>query len=144
MRAARSRLWVAISAATPDWRTSFKQLLEHALGGGRVEIAGRLVGKEQPGTVGDGAGDRHALLLAAGELRRAMVASARRGRASPSSSLARASASVWLKPENELRQHDVFQRREFRQEMVELIDEADLHAAHAGRSLSPAGRNRRR
>ena len=33
---------------------------------------------------------------------------------------------------DELRQHDVLERREFRQEMVELIDEADLRAAHAG------------
>ena len=58
--------------------------------------------------------------------------SARRGRASLSSSLARASARAARQPEDELRQHDVLERRELRQEMVELIDEANLHAAHAG------------
>ena len=36
----------------------------------RVEVAGRLVGEEQARRVDDGAGDRHALLLAAGKLRR--------------------------------------------------------------------------
>src|SRR6188508_2325951 len=36
------------------------------------------------------------------------------------------------KAKDELRQHDVLERREFRQEMVELVDEADLRAAHAG------------
>src|SRR5262245_22166579 len=34
--------------------------------------------------------------------------------------------------ENELRQHHILERRELRQEMMELIDEADLHAPHAG------------
>ncbi len=35
-------------------------------------------------------------------------------------------------PQDELRQGDVFECGEFRQEVVELIDEADLGAAHAG------------
>ena len=34
----------------------------------RVEVAGRLVGKQNGGVVGEGAGDRHALLLAARKL----------------------------------------------------------------------------
>ena len=39
---------------------------------------------------------------------------------------------VAAQPENELRQHHVLERRELRQQVMELIDETDLHAAHAG------------
>ena len=42
-----------------------------------VERAGRLVAEQHVGPLGDGARDRHALLLAAGELRREVVAAAR-------------------------------------------------------------------
>ena len=61
-------LWVAISAARPDARTSCAQRVEHVVGGARIEIAGRLVGQQQARRVGDRARDRDALLLAAGEL----------------------------------------------------------------------------
>ena len=70
MRAARSWLWVAISAASLDARTSRISPSKTMTGGVRIEVAGRLVGEQQARRVGDGAGDRHALLLAAGELRR--------------------------------------------------------------------------
>jgi hypothetical protein len=40
--------------------------LQHQLAGGVVEGAGRLVAQQQLGPLDDGAGDRHALLLAAG------------------------------------------------------------------------------
>ena len=46
MRAARSRLWVAISAARPVARTSAVSVAEDMVGGARVEIAGRLVGQQ--------------------------------------------------------------------------------------------------
>ena len=48
------------------------QRLEHMLGGVRVEIAGRLVGKQDARRIGDRARDRDPLLLAAGELGRPM------------------------------------------------------------------------
>src|SRR5439155_1346065 len=48
--------------------------LEHelldVLAGGRVEVAGRLVGEQEPGALGEGAHHCHALLLAPGELPR--------------------------------------------------------------------------
>ena len=64
---------MAISAATPvcwissssSWKTSAEVL--------RIEVAGRLVGQQQPGRVGERAGDRRALLLAARELRRPVI-----------------------------------------------------------------------
>ena len=47
-----------------------QKLVKDAAGGFRVEIAGRLVGEQHERSVGDGAGDGDALLLAAGQLGR--------------------------------------------------------------------------
>ena len=41
---------------------------KHVIGGFRIEVAGRLVGQQQRRVVDERAGNRHALLLAAGEL----------------------------------------------------------------------------
>src|SRR4029453_15006093 len=107
-----------------------QELLENALGGRRIEIAGRLVGEKHLGTVGHGAGNSDALLLAARELRRAMIPAL----------FETERAEQLLRPrlglvaahtENELRQDHILERRELGQEMMELIDEADLHAPHA-------------
>ena len=49
------------------------QQVEDFVGRRRVEVAGRLVGQDELGVVHQAAGDRHALLLAAGELRRPVV-----------------------------------------------------------------------
>jgi hypothetical protein len=46
---------------------------KHMVCGLGIEIAGRFVGQQQPWTVGDGPGDRHPLLLAAGEFGGAMI-----------------------------------------------------------------------
>ena len=46
MRAARSRLWVATSAARPLRATSAASVAEDMVGGLRIEIAGRLVGQQ--------------------------------------------------------------------------------------------------
>ena len=53
---------------------------ENMAGGFRIEIAGRLVGKQKPRAVGDRAGDRDALLLAAGQFGRPVALRARQGR----------------------------------------------------------------
>ncbi len=57
----------------PGLAHEVQELLEHVLGGLRVEVAGRLVGEKEPRPVGEGAGDGGALLLAAGKLRRTMI-----------------------------------------------------------------------
>ena len=52
------------------------ELLEHLedfLAGARIEVAGRLVGEEHPRPVDQRPGDGHALLFAAGKLRRLVV-----------------------------------------------------------------------
>ena len=127
-RRARSRLWVAISAARPVWRTRSSSVFEHALAGRVVEVAGRLVAEQDLGVVGERAGDRDALLLAAREPRRPVSGARReadllekRRRLFPRLPARRRG--------DHLRQHDVFERREFRQQVVKLVDEADFGAA---------------
>ena len=86
----------------------------------RIEIAGRLVGEKQQRSIGQRPGDRHPLLLAARQLRRPMVDAGveaetveqRRG------ALGR---RLLAGAGDQLRQDHILQRREFRQEMVELI-----------------------
>ena len=121
---ASSMLWVAIRAATPCERQSSCRSLEHRRRGRWIEVAGRLVGQRSAGLIGQGPGDGHPLLLAAGELRRLVVQAARpdpAGPAGPPPAPAPARGSC----RRSLRQGDVVQGREFRQQMVELIDEAD-------------------
>src|SRR6476619_1491719 len=96
----------------------------------RIKIAGRLVGEEQPRSVGDAAGDGHALLLASGQLRRTVfgpLAEAKGLQQLPGALLSFSPRE----PENELRHYHVLKRRELREKVMELIDEADLVAAHA-------------
>jgi hypothetical protein len=50
------------------------QRLEDIACGFRIEVAGRFVGEQQARRIGDGAGDCHALLLAAGQFAGAMRA----------------------------------------------------------------------
>ena len=61
--------------------------------GARVEVAGGLVGEDQRGRVDQRARDRHALLLAAGELRRLVVGALGEARRCASISSARARRS---------------------------------------------------
>ncbi len=133
-RRARSRLWVAISAARPVRRTRPTRVLEHAVAGGVVEIAGRLVGEQDLGVVGQCPDDRDPLLLAARQPCRAVLGARRqtdtgqqRRRLLPGPPAPDAG--------DHLRQHDVFERRKFRQQMMELIDETQLGAAQQGSVL---------
>ena len=64
MCAASSGLWVAISAARPVVPHPVEQELEDPRRGLGIEVAGRLVGEEQPRPVGERAGEGDALLLA--------------------------------------------------------------------------------
>jgi hypothetical protein len=67
--------------------------VEDAAGGGLVQVAGGFVGQQQPGIVDQRAGQRHALLLAAGKFAGPMVAAISRP-TSLSQFAATASASV--------------------------------------------------
>ncbi len=101
------------------------------LGRGRVEVAGRLVGQQQVAAWSPARG-------------RSRCAAARRPTAAPADDRAagrapscravprRAHSAAALRGAlDQLRHHDVLERRKFRQQLVELIDEAHLGAAHA-------------
>ena len=98
--------------------------VQHALAGRVIEVAGRLVAEQDLGVVGKRSGERDALLLASRKARRPVPGARRkadlieeRGRLFPRLSARHCG--------NHLRQHDIFERREFRQQMMELVDEAD-------------------
>ncbi len=74
MRAAMSMLWVATRAATPRAATRPRNSSNTALevAGSRLPVGSSASSRR--GAVDEGAGHRDALLLAAGELRRLVVA----------------------------------------------------------------------
>ena len=72
-RAATSASWVAVTCAKPNSLVQRVDQVEHALAGVGVEVAGRLVAEQQPRALGQRAGDRDALGLAARQLRRERV-----------------------------------------------------------------------
>ena len=66
--------WLTITVVQPCSRTSSAERRVDLVGGGGVELAGRLVGEEHARPVGERGAQRDALLLAAGELRGPPVA----------------------------------------------------------------------
>ncbi len=98
----------------------------------RIQIAGRLVGQKQARCIGDGAGNRHALLFATGKLRRAMRAAMADPHVVQQLTSARSFASLRGKPAIICGIMMFSMRREFRQQVVKLIDEADFAAADRG------------
>ena len=102
-----------------------------------IEVAGRLVAEQQRRVGDDGAGDADALLLAARELARVVVGAIGRGRRrrarSPRACLRSAAESlVSSSGSSTLRC-----RRQHRQQVVELEDEADVRRAPAGQLAPP-------
>ena len=102
--------------------------VDHARAGRGIEVAGRLVGEQQPRRAGEGARDRDALLLAAGELARVM----RQPLREPDTPevLARARRRIAIAADLQ-RQHHVLDRGEARQQLEGLEHEADHAPAQA-------------
>src|SRR6266536_3145955 len=98
----------------------------------RVQVAGRLVGEQQPGLVDEGSGDRNALLLTSGEARRQRSLPA--GEADGREELLRALELVEVGPVREERSHHVVADRQRRQQVEPLEYEAD---PPSGRSMAP-------
>ena len=99
--------------------------------GGGVEVAGGFVGKENCGAVDQGAGDGDALLFAAGEFG-GFVGTAG-GEAYIFQQRERGGGCIFRRSAGDQRgNHHVFEGGEFREEMVELEDEADAAAAEGG------------
>ena len=104
------------------------------LPGSGVELAGRLVGEEQGRPVGERAGDRHALLLAPGELRRAVALT--RPESHVLEQFPRSRAPLGARHLGlGHRQLDVLAGRECRHEIEALEDEPHVPQAKEGRLL---------
>ena len=117
-----------------------EEQIDDLLARGLVEIAGRLVGDEDGGIGCQRARERHALLLAAGELRRIMMQAI----AEPDRLQLLGCALVGIGIAGELERHgDVLQRRHGRDQMEGLEDDADLAAAEAGQRVLVEGIERR-
>ena len=95
---------------------------------GGVQVAGGLVGQDDFRIVDQRAGNGHALLLAAGELRGQVMRAI--GQADPIERRAR--FDLVGHAVEVLRQHDVLERRQVGDEMELLEDEADGFGAKAG------------
>ena len=106
---------------------------EHFAAGARVEVAGRLVGEEQRRAVDEAASDGHALLLAAGQLRRVVVhavaqADALQQGLGPLAGLAAGQVRRGVGQ----RHHDVVEGAGPAEQVEALKDEADLFVADHG------------
>src|SRR5436190_8567793 len=100
--------------------------VDDLVAGAGIEVAGRLVGEQDRGLVGEGARDRHALLLASRELRRIVMAP--RPEADLGQELIGADARIGLPGDLERHAH-VLPRGQRGQQVKELEDEADALAA---------------
>src|ERR1700733_3031103 len=119
MRAARSMLWVAMMAARPEARTNWASAenTRSAVRGSRFPVGSSA--SRMHGAVG-AAG---AMATRCGPLLEAEIAE----------QFAGASVGVAARePAYQLRHRDVFERGEFRQQMVRLVDDAHFDATQPG------------
>ena len=123
-RAARSGSCVTITKLVSQRLRQFEHQVEHGVGGAAVEVAGRLVGEHAGRMRDQRPRDRDALPFAARQFARPML------RPMPDAHalqhVHRLAARIVLRhAANPERHRDVVERREFRQQMVELIHEAE-------------------
>ena len=117
--------------------TSSSKSSSIAAGVARVEVAGRLVAEQQARRADQRAGDRHALLLAAGQLRRQEVGAV--GDADPVERGERALAAALARPAAvDLRQHHVLEHRAVGEQVERLKDEAQRAPAQRARARPPS------
>ncbi|MNH15811.1 hypothetical protein D3C79_754330 [compost metagenome] len=110
-----------------------------ALGGVVVEVAGRLIEHHQPRTVDQGAGNRYPLALTTGQLGRfvAQAMSQANAREQRFGALARFGDGGAA---DQQRHAHVLQRGEFRQQVMELVDEAQRAVAQQATGTLTEGR----
>jgi hypothetical protein len=120
--------WVTTISVTPLAFRRFEQG-DHLFAGVAVEVAGRLIGQNQRRLHDGGAGDRHALALAAGELVGPMVGAVLQAEAGERPG----DAGVALPGRNAgqgHRQRDILGGGQARHQMEALENEPDAFAAH--------------
>ncbi len=113
-----------------------EQLLD-GMGGAFVEVAGGFVGEEQPGGIGEGAGQGDALLLAAGELGGIMVVALAEAHAFEQVEGFGARVAFALQFQGH---HHVFEGSEGGQQLKILKDKAYLAVAQGGALVFAQGR----
>ena len=113
-----------------------EQLLDNGFAGGRVEIAGGLIGKQQLRLHRKGAGQGHALLFAAGQLRGVMAQPLAQADGVERRGGRLAGLAVTSKLQ---RQHDVFERCKAAQQLERLEHETHLAGACGGASVFVQG-----
>ena len=126
--AARVASCVTISSVAPRARASDSSTGMHSRAVVVVEIAGGLIGEQQARLVHQGARDRDALLLAPGELID-RARGARRKAHPASAARLRARAAAPRTPFNSSTRRTFSSHVERRDEVEELVDEADVRAA---------------
>ncbi len=102
-----------------------QQFAEHDVGGRDIEIAGGFIGQQEFGRVGHGAGDGDALAFAAGELAGQMIGAAGKAEGFEQFQAARFGGFVG-NARDQLRNGNIFERGEFGEQMVRLVDETDF------------------
>ena len=127
-RAASARSCVTSTSVVCELGIQLEQQFPDPRAGDGVEIAGGLVREQHRGLRDEGAGQRHALLLAAGELPRVVPGAPAQADAAPASR--RGAARVRLARQFQ-RQHDVLERRQRRDQMEGLEHEADALRSQA-------------
>src|SRR4029079_2525531 len=96
----------------------------------RLEVSGRLVGQQNSRRVGNRSRNRYALLFAARKLRWPVVQASTQSQIFEEFNRPRRRFCALEAPDH-LRQQHVFKRREFRQQMMRLIDKSDFIAPNA-------------
>ena len=107
-----------------------EQVEDDASGGG-VEVASGFVGEDEVGAVDDGAGERDALLLAAGEFIRVAVGLVGNAQCARSRSISGATLAGEGAVEHE-RDRDIIEDAQAGEEVERLKDEAEAAAAEEG------------
>ena len=116
--------WVTMTSAVPS-RVHAVEQLRDVLAGGLVQLAGGLVGQQQARLVGERARDRHALHLAARELRRAVVGARRQARRIQQLARARLAVARRRRRPRTCGSSTFSAARQHRQQEEALEDEAD-------------------
>ncbi len=106
----------------------FQQYFEHLLSRSAIQIAGGLVGEQNGGPGDEGAGQRHALLLTAGELNGIMIQAV--GQTYPGQQFARPLRRFRPRARQFGRQQHIFLRRQRGYELERLKNEANLAPPH--------------
>ena len=143
--AARMAAHIGVVRHEHDGHALAVQLLEQAQDLGRgaaVEGAGGLVGEEQARAVHERAGDRDALLLAAGELHRPVMGAVREADAAERLQGALAAGPA-VEARIDHRQFDIAEGVDARQQVELLEHEADLAVAQARQAVGVEALDRR-